>query len=133
MHLTLIVPELLWPEPDDRQTFDALQAPGLAWLVARAELTQRARTPLETARCGAFPGAPGLAPPPAPTQPAPPPQGSHHATPPPRIPAACAKAKDVERCVERQELRRKARAVCKGKTGEAHQQCVNDYVNRRRK
>ena len=61
MHLTLIVPELLWPEPDDRQTFDALQAPGLAWLFARAELTQHARTPFETALCAAFPGAPGLA------------------------------------------------------------------------
>lgn len=61
MHLTLIVPELLWPEPDDRQTFDALQAPGLAWLFARAELTQHARMPFETALCGAFPGAPGLA------------------------------------------------------------------------
>ena len=79
------------------------------------------------------PGAPGLAPPPAPTQPAAPPKQGRHHTPPPKIPAACAKVKDVERCVKRQELRRKARAVCKGKTGEAHQQCVNDYVNRRRK
>ena len=79
------------------------------------------------------PGAPGLAPPPAPTQPAAPPKQRRHHTPPPKIPAACAKVKDVERCVKRQELRRKARAVCKDREGEAYQRCVNDYVNRRRK
>jgi hypothetical protein len=81
------------------------------------------------------PGAPGLAPPPPEsTQPAaPPPPEGRHGTPPPKVPAACANAKNVERCVARQELRRKAHAVCKKQAGEAYRRCVNDYMNRRRK
>ncbi len=36
VHLTLLVPELIWPEPDDRLTFGGLSAPGLEWLLAHA-------------------------------------------------------------------------------------------------
>ncbi len=36
MRLTLLIPELLWPEPGDRQTLGNLPPPGFAWLAARA-------------------------------------------------------------------------------------------------
>jgi hypothetical protein len=99
------------------------------------------------------PGAPGLEPPPPPIQPAnpppspppppspepvpppsapaPPPQKAKPQAPSPKISAACAKAKNVKLCMARQEQRRKARVACKGETGEARQQCVNDYLNRK--
>jgi outer membrane biosynthesis protein TonB len=101
------------------------------------------------------PGAPGLVPPPeavqsaappASTPPAPPPPATAPAPPSPptapetdrqaqakKVPAACAKAKNIERCVARQEQKRKARAACKDKTKETRQQCINDYMNRRKK
>ncbi|MCM8595264.1 hypothetical protein [Accumulibacter sp.] len=41
MPLTLVVPELIWPEPDDRATLDDLSCPGLTALLARSRLTQR--------------------------------------------------------------------------------------------
>jgi hypothetical protein len=85
------------------------------------------------------PGAPGLVPPPPPVQsaespelpPAPPPEADLQT--PSEIPAACAKAKNVERCVARQEQKRAARAACKGKKGENYRQCVGNYMNRRKK
>jgi outer membrane biosynthesis protein TonB len=93
------------------------------------------------------PGAPGLEPPPVPVQPvdppspkpalplppAPPPQKAKPQVPPPKISAACAKAKNVKLCMARQEQKRKARVACKDETGEARQQCVNDYLNRGKK
>jgi hypothetical protein len=42
MQLTLVVPELVWPEPDDRETFDTLSCPGLNTLIARSRLQRRA-------------------------------------------------------------------------------------------
>jgi len=38
VHLTLLVPELIWPEPADQFTLGKLAAPGLEWLLARARL-----------------------------------------------------------------------------------------------
>lgn len=47
MHLTLLVPELIWPEPDDQFTLGKLSAPGLAWLLAHAQFKQGPRRPFE--------------------------------------------------------------------------------------
>ena len=77
------------------------------------------------------PGAPGLAPAPAPA-PAPARQDGKSAAAA-KIPAVCAKAKNVEQCVARQELRRKARTACKDKAGDEFTQCVNDYMKRKKK
>ncbi len=41
MHLTAIVPELIWPEPDDRATLDALVCPALSALLARSHLQRQ--------------------------------------------------------------------------------------------
>jgi len=75
------------------------------------------------------PGAPGLAEtdpsvkPVPPVQPAPP-----FLEEPPRTTQAtgCSKAKNVEQCKTRQSARKKAGEVCKGKTGKARRQCLND-------
>ena len=40
-HLTLLVPELLWPEPDDRDVLDGLDCPALGTLLARSRLARR--------------------------------------------------------------------------------------------
>ena len=80
------------------------------------------------------PGAPGLVPEPAPAAPAAPePATTSKAKTPAKIPAACAKSKNVEQCVARQEARRKARAACKGKANEEYKQCVSDYMKRPKK
>lgn len=47
MHPTLLVPELIWPEPGDERTLGDLAAPGLEWLLARAKLTRKPRRPYE--------------------------------------------------------------------------------------
>ncbi|MGE5471494.1 MAG: hypothetical protein ACM3X0_11915 [Bacteroidota bacterium] len=49
MHLTLLVPELIWPEPADQFTLGKLAAPGLEWLLAHARLEHRPRRPFESA------------------------------------------------------------------------------------
>ena len=69
------------------------------------------------------PGAPGLAPmsPSAPLPPAPPPAPPKQVQ---RNPADCGSAKNVEQCKARQEVQRKVREACQGKTGKARQQCV---------
>ena len=54
MHLTLLVPELIWPEPADQFTLGKLSAPGLEWLLARASLERLLRHPYETALTGCF-------------------------------------------------------------------------------
>ncbi|MBK7414302.1 MAG: hypothetical protein IPJ38_03440 [Dechloromonas sp.] len=49
MHLTLLVPELIWPEPSsDQFTLGKLAAPGFEWLIARAQLDRQPRLPFET-------------------------------------------------------------------------------------
>ncbi|RDE51478.1 MAG: hypothetical protein DVS81_06025 [Candidatus Accumulibacter meliphilus] len=54
MQLTLVVPELVWPEPDDRATFDALVCPGLNTLIARCRLQRRAPQSFEASLGDAF-------------------------------------------------------------------------------
>ena len=61
MHLTLIVPELIWPEPEDRETLGGLSCPSLEILLARSRRTRRAAQSLEATLADAFgqpPGAP---------------------------------------------------------------------------
>ena len=47
MHLTLLVPELIWPEPADQFTLGKLAAPGLEWLLAHARLDRQPRRAFE--------------------------------------------------------------------------------------
>lgn len=54
MQLTLIVPELVWPEPDDRQTLDAVNCPALTALLARSRRTRRPAQSLEATLADAF-------------------------------------------------------------------------------
>lgn len=61
MQLTLIVPELVWPEPDDRQTLDAAVCPALSALLTRSPCERRTPQSLEATLADAFglpPGAP---------------------------------------------------------------------------
>jgi len=41
MQLTLLVPELIWPEPADQNTFENLASPELNTLIARSRLSRR--------------------------------------------------------------------------------------------
>lgn len=54
VHLTLLVPELIWPEPADQFTLGKLSAPGLEWLLARAALERQPRRPYENVLTGCF-------------------------------------------------------------------------------
>ena len=54
MQLTLLVPELIWPEPDDRDTLDDLACPALNTLFARSRLTRRPPQSLEATLADAF-------------------------------------------------------------------------------
>lgn len=61
MRLTLFVPELVWPEPGDSQTFANLACPGLDWLLARGRQRRDERRDTEIAlarRCGLAADAP---------------------------------------------------------------------------
>lgn len=60
MHLTLLVPELIWPEPADQFTLGKLAAPGLEWLLARARLDRRPPLAFENslAKCCGLDDAP---------------------------------------------------------------------------
>ncbi|RIX45630.1 MAG: hypothetical protein D3M94_12460 [Rhodocyclales bacterium GT-UBC] len=49
MHLTLLVPELIWPEPADQFTLGKLSLPGLETLLARARFEHRPRRAFEQA------------------------------------------------------------------------------------
>lgn len=54
MQLTLLVPELIWPEPDDRETLDDLACPALNMLLARSRLTRRPPQSMEATLADAF-------------------------------------------------------------------------------
>jgi hypothetical protein len=54
MQLTLVVPELIWPEPDDRESLDALPCPGLNTLIARSRSSHRPPQSLEATLCDSF-------------------------------------------------------------------------------
>lgn len=53
-HLTLLIPHLIWPEPDDSFAFDHLETPTLAALLARGRSRVIARAPWETTLTGLF-------------------------------------------------------------------------------
>ena len=54
MRLTLLVPELLWPEPGDQHALGNLSLPGFAWLAARGACDRQARRPFEVALASQF-------------------------------------------------------------------------------
>jgi len=54
VHLTLLVPELIWPEPADQFTLGKLSAPGLEWLLARSGFERGPRRPFETVLADCF-------------------------------------------------------------------------------
>lgn len=54
MRLTLLAPELIWPEPNDQLTLGKLTAPGFEWLAARSSFQREARRPFETALAQQF-------------------------------------------------------------------------------
>ena len=47
MRLTLLVPELIWPEPNDQLTLGKFAAPGFEWLAAHAEFSRLPRRAFE--------------------------------------------------------------------------------------
>lgn len=47
MHLTLLIPELLWPEPDNHPVIGPLDLPSLRYLISRGSLVRHHRQPLE--------------------------------------------------------------------------------------
>lgn len=61
MQITLIVPELIWPEPEDHDTLDALPCPALSTLIARSRFTRRPAQSLEATLTDAL-GLPAGAP-----------------------------------------------------------------------
>jgi hypothetical protein len=54
MQLTLLVPELIWPEPEDREALDALACPAVNTLLARSRLRRRAPQSLEATLTDTF-------------------------------------------------------------------------------
>lgn len=47
MHLTLLVPELIWPEPGDQLTLGKLATPGFEWLEGRSAFVRSTALPVE--------------------------------------------------------------------------------------
>ena len=54
VRLTLLVPELIWPEPADQFTLGKLSAPGFEWLLGHAACEQKPRHPFESALTDCF-------------------------------------------------------------------------------
>lgn len=54
MHLTLLVPELIWPEPADTLALGQLAAPGFEWLDAHGAMTRSPHQPFESALAEVF-------------------------------------------------------------------------------
>lgn len=54
VRLTLLVPELIWPEPADQFTLGKLAAPGFEWLIAHASSQQKPRRAFETVLADCF-------------------------------------------------------------------------------
>lgn len=54
MHLTLLVPELIWPEPADQFALGKLSAPGLEWLLAHATCERHPRRAFEASLATSF-------------------------------------------------------------------------------
>jgi len=54
VRLTLLVPELIWPEPNDQLTLGKLSEPGFEWLAGHAAFERQPRRPFETALAQQF-------------------------------------------------------------------------------
>jgi len=54
VHLTLLVPDLIWPEPADQFALGKLAAPGCEWLLAHAKSERHPRRPFETVLADCF-------------------------------------------------------------------------------
>ena len=54
MQLTLIVPELIWPEPGDAEAFDDAVCPALRTLLGRSRLSRRQPQSFEATLCDVF-------------------------------------------------------------------------------
>ena len=54
MRLTLLVPELIWPEPNDQLTLGKFSEPGFEWLAAHSTFERQSRRPFETALAQQF-------------------------------------------------------------------------------
>ena len=54
MQLTLLVPELIWPEPADTLALGQLATPGFEWLDAHGAMVRSPRQPFEQALAEAF-------------------------------------------------------------------------------
>ncbi|PKO90042.1 MAG: hypothetical protein CVU18_02190 [Betaproteobacteria bacterium HGW-Betaproteobacteria-12] len=54
MRLTLLVPELIWPEPTDQNTLGKLSRPGFEWLAARAAYRRQPAAAFEIALARQF-------------------------------------------------------------------------------
>lgn len=54
MRLTLLIPELIWPEPNDQLALGKLSLPGFEWLAARASFTRQDKVAFETALARQF-------------------------------------------------------------------------------
>jgi hypothetical protein len=54
VRLTLLVPELIWPEPNDQLTLGKLSLPGFEWLAARAGFARQGKMAFETALARQF-------------------------------------------------------------------------------
>jgi hypothetical protein len=52
--LTLLVPELLWPEPEDHEALDRVECPGLSGLLARGRFSRAAQQSVEAVLMGLF-------------------------------------------------------------------------------
>lgn len=54
VRLTLIVPELIWPEPADQHALEKLALPGLEWLLTRGDFQRLPAQPFETTLADCF-------------------------------------------------------------------------------
>lgn len=54
MRLTLLVPELIWPEPGDQHTLGNLPLPGFSWLAAHAAFRRLPASAFETCLAACF-------------------------------------------------------------------------------
>src|SRR5574343_293361 len=54
VRLTLLVPELIWPEPNDQLTLGKLSAPGFEWLASHATFARQPKIAFETSLARLF-------------------------------------------------------------------------------
>lgn len=61
MHLSLLLPQLVWPEPEDALALENLPCPSLEWLIAHGSATRNPAPPYEHVLAASF-GMDGCAP-----------------------------------------------------------------------